>query len=31
MAGFIYFTEEQKRRANEVNLESFLYGRGSGF
>ena len=28
MAGFIYFTEEQKRRANEVNLESFLLRQG---
>ncbi len=28
MAGFIYFTEEQKRRANEVNLESFLFTAG---
>ena len=29
MAGFIYFTEEQKRRANEVNLESFLLRQGA--
>ena len=28
MAGFVYFTDEQKQRANEVDLEDFLSRRG---
>ena len=28
MAGYVYFTDEQKQRANEVDLEDFLSRRG---
>lgn len=28
MAGYVYFTEEQKQRANSVDLEDFLFRRG---
>lgn len=28
MAGFVYFTDEQKQRANEVDLEDFLFRQG---
>ena len=28
MAAYIHYTEEQKRRANEVDLEEFLRRRG---
>ena len=28
MAGYIYFTEEQKQRANQVDLEDFLSRQG---
>ena len=28
MAGFVYFTDEQKQRANEVDLEDFLSRQG---
>ncbi len=28
MGEFVYFTEEQKQRANAVDLEDFLSGRG---
>ena len=28
MAAYIHYTEEQKRRANEVDLEEFLHRRG---
>ena len=27
MAGYVYFTEEQKQRANQVDLEDFLSDR----
>ncbi len=28
MSGFVYFTDEQKQRANEVDLEDFLSRQG---
>ena len=28
MGTFVYFTEEQKRKANEVDLETYLLRRG---
>ena len=28
MGEFVYFTEEQKQRANAVDLEDFLYSEG---